>query len=546
MSLQSAEKVLEGCVAINDGLVLYKKYKIITRIDNDRCDSETVKIISGGGSGHEPAHAGYVGQGMITTAVCGDLYASPSVSAIVNGILVTGDINSKIILIANNYTGDRINFGLALEIAKNKYQYSNIRMILVNDDISIDDNDVKVSVGRRGLAGIVLIHKIVGAMAVMKCDIDEIVDFTNDILATQKLCTIGFTFHSDTNLCDIEIGKGIHGEPGVYKIQQLPDFEPIIDFIVDKFKNKIPEKSDVVVLVNNLGGTSEFLFNIFNYQVLSRLEQYYTIKYKLANQFLTSLNSEGLSVTLFKVDNWEKTRSYLELETNVSSNVFGANKRAKPIKSETKDDIDYGQTTPPEQNPGLKIDERLASFLEKGIRAACVSLAENKSHLNRVDLEFGDGDTGTTLHTAATSILSAVAANELNFTHPKLLFQRLSDIMQESVGGTSGAIYSLYFQSFSSVFTKSNTQMGLTVWKNALKVGNDVVMRYALSKEGDRTMLDPLIAGQRALEKCDDKQSLLDILKIFVDAIHEVAEDTKTMMPKSGRAAYSVTSGIIK
>ena len=326
MALNCVYTSLCGFVKANSGLKLYENGNFVVRHDNDP-NCAKVKLISGGGSGHEPSHIGYIGHGMLTAAICGDIFAAPSMTSILNCILAVGNPNSNFIFIVNNYTGDRLNFGLAKEIASTKHGYKNIKILLVNDDCSIIEENVKKSVGKRGLAGCVLLHKILGAMAELgQHTIEEIFDFGSTLLKNSQLCTLGFTFQSDRNsLRNIEIGKGIHGEPGVSTLNFSENFDTILEILLEKFTMKIMPKSRIILLVNNLGGTSEFLMTLFAETLMNKFEGLFEVERIYIGTFLSSLKQEGISVTLLELDKkrGHEILTYMDYDVNVPCRLFG-------------------------------------------------------------------------------------------------------------------------------------------------------------------------------------------------------------------------------
>lgn len=181
------------------------------------------------------------------------VFTSPSPQSILAAIFNVGDTSRGILVIIKNYTGDRLNFGLACEIARNQHNI-NVKMLIVNDDCAIDDDHVRKSVGKRGLCGVVLIHKIAGAMAADGKSLDEIYDFCNELLEQKLLRTIGFSFHVSqyNQIVDIEIGKGIHQEPGVLKLDGELNFLAIVDILAGKLKLK-GVNEEVAIVFNNLG-----------------------------------------------------------------------------------------------------------------------------------------------------------------------------------------------------------------------------------------------------------------------------------------------------
>ncbi|XP_055527178.1 PTS-dependent dihydroxyacetone kinase 1, dihydroxyacetone-binding subunit DhaK-like [Wyeomyia smithii] len=236
--LSNVNTSLSGYVRAHNGLRLIQDRNCIVRLDKEPSNHK-VKLLSGGGSGHEPAHVGYVGYGMLDGAVCGDVFCSPSATAIVDCLRTIAKPSDEVLFIVNNYTGDRLNFGLAAERAAALYGYKKLMILLNDDDCSIEDELVRRSVGKRGLAGSVLLIKILGAMAELGHSVEEMHRFGNKMLRGGHLATFGFTFDIVNNsLVNIELGKGLHGEPGVYKMQACDNFESIIDFIMCNQENR--------------------------------------------------------------------------------------------------------------------------------------------------------------------------------------------------------------------------------------------------------------------------------------------------------------------
>jgi dihydroxyacetone kinase len=245
-----------------EGILLSAPHANLVKLDIDPAirivargdwDKSRVAVISGGGSGHEPAHAGFVGKGMLTAAVCGDLFASPSVDAVLNAIVaVTGDRGC--LLIVKNYTGDRLNFGLA---AKAKRYGLKVEMAIVADDIALPDNKQP-----RGIAGTALVHKIAGYAAEHGKSLSEVRDIAQQ--ACDNLWSLGVAMQT-CNLPGsdeeegrikqghVELGLGIHGEPGA-SVVDTQNSKAIIDTLVTPLRAQA--RGRFAVLINNLGGVS--------------------------------------------------------------------------------------------------------------------------------------------------------------------------------------------------------------------------------------------------------------------------------------------------
>jgi dihydroxyacetone kinase len=301
--------MLEGLVLGNRDLMLLADETVVVRSDlESHRRSGRVSLISGGGSGHEPAHGGYVGEGLLTAAVAGEVFTSPSVDAVLAAIrAVTGPAGT--LLIVKNYTGDRLNFGLAAEIARSEGLL--VEMTIVDDDVALND-DVSFA-GRRGIAGTVLVHKVAGAAAAAGLPLADVKHEAERAVAQMGTmgialgpCTVpaagrpGFDLGAD----EIELGLGIHGEPGVRRARLQP-----ADVLVEEVCRRIlavkqiGSGARVVVLVNNLGGTPPMELAILTRAALRLLNARGVIVERiLTGSFLTAIEMPGFSITLFVVD----------------------------------------------------------------------------------------------------------------------------------------------------------------------------------------------------------------------------------------------------
>lgn len=253
--------------------------------------SKTVALISGGGAGHEPAHAGFVGDGLLTAAVSGSIFASPNVSQILNTISRVGG-EAGAILIIKNYTGDVFHFHLAAEKARAKYGLK-VEIIVVGDDVSVG-RQKSGKVGRRGLAGTVLVHKILGAMSKSPdASLEKLA--TMGRLVASSLVTVGASLGHvhvpgraapDTNTVvpdQIELGMGIHNESGSRILNPPPDAASLIEMMLDQLLSTtdsdrsyvdMRDAENIVLLVNNLGGISVLELGGITKVVVSALGKY--------------------------------------------------------------------------------------------------------------------------------------------------------------------------------------------------------------------------------------------------------------------------------
>lgn len=282
-----------GRLARLDG---YPHIKVVMRADWDRA---RVALISGGGSGHEPSHAGFVGQGMLTAAVCGEVFASPSVDAVLAAILaVTG--KAGCLLIVKNYTGDRLNFGLALERAR--AQGLRVRMVIVDDDIALPHLPQP-----RGVAGTLFVHKIAGALAEQGADLDAVTEAARRVIGgvvsigmSLDTCTIpGSTKEARIRPGKAELGLGIHGEAGIEQVD-FSTARAAMAMVVDRLAPRMGPGPHVALL-NNLGGATPLEMGVLAEELLTS---------KIGAQIrwlvgpapmMTSLDMQGFSVSLLPV-----------------------------------------------------------------------------------------------------------------------------------------------------------------------------------------------------------------------------------------------------
>lgn len=300
-------EMCEGiCKAHPDKLQLSRKYKIIKR---KTLNKEKVSLISGGGSGHEPSHAGFVGKGMLDCAVCGDIFASPSTIQVYNAIKETKS-NKGTLLIIKNYSGDCMNFDAAAEMAKEDDNID-VESVYVNDDVAVQDS--LYTVGRRGVAGTVFVHKIVGAAAEKGLEVTEVKRIALKVIANVR--SLGFALTSCTvpakgtptfNIGEdeMEFGVGIHGEPGISR-EKIVSADELAERILEKIIKDLPYGSgdEVALLVNGLGGTPLQELYLLNNSVNSFLEKAGIKIYRtFVGNYMTSIDMAGASVTLLKLD----------------------------------------------------------------------------------------------------------------------------------------------------------------------------------------------------------------------------------------------------
>ena len=295
------KEAIDGLLAASGGTLArldgYPHIKVVYRADWDKSH---VALISGGGSGHEPAHAGFVGPGMLTAAVCGEVFASPSVDAVLAGILaVTGEAGC--LLIVKNYTGDRLNFGLAAERARALGR--KVEMVVVDDDIALPDLPQP-----RGVAGTLFVHKIAGAMAEAGKPLDEVVNAARRVISnvasigkSLDTCTVpGSPKEDRIPTGKAELGLGIHGEPGVEQVDFAGAAEAM-KVVLDKLRPHV-DAGHCVVLLNNLGSTTPLEMSVLCHALAKSGVAGHIIG---PAPLMTSLDMHGFSVSALAVSDAE-------------------------------------------------------------------------------------------------------------------------------------------------------------------------------------------------------------------------------------------------
>ena len=269
--------------------------------------TDKVALVSGGGSGHEPAHGGFVGGGMLDCAVAGPVFTSPTPDQIYEGIKAVATPKG-VLCVVKNYTGDVMNFEMAIDMAKDEGMEA--QYVVVNDDVAVKDS--LYTTGRRGVAGTILVHKIAGAKAEQGASLDEVVAVANKVIANVRTmgmaispCIVpaagkpGFELAED----EMEIGIGIHGEPGTHREKVRPADE-IVTMLLDKITEDLDfSGKEVAVIVNGMGGTPLMELFVVNNKVHDYLEaKNIKIYNTIVGNYMTSIEMEGFSITLLRLD----------------------------------------------------------------------------------------------------------------------------------------------------------------------------------------------------------------------------------------------------
>jgi triose/dihydroxyacetone kinase / FAD-AMP lyase (cyclizing) len=500
-------EAIDGLLMASGGkLVRLDGYPHIRVVLRANWDKSRVAIVSGGGSGHEPAHAGFVGPGMLTAAVCGDVFASPSVDAVLAGILaVTGPAGC--LLVVKNYTGDRLNFGLAAERAR-AYGLK-VNIVIVDDDIALPDLPQA-----RGLAGTLFVHKVAGYLAEQGQDLARVTAAAESVVAATKsigmsldTCTVpGSVKENRIAQGKAELGLGIHGEPGVEQIN-FTSAEQAMTAVTQKLAG-LTDGQPYVVLLNNLGAASVLEMSVLCYELLrSRLGK--NCKYIIGPAaMMTSLDMRGFSVSVLPLTQ--------DIETALCADTpLGAWPGCVAVAAPTPLALPDGLTP-------IKPVPSSHAATEEFLIKCCHIMIGLEADLNALDAKSGDGDTGSTLAGAARALIGAV--DHLPLADHTQLYRAIGLELSQTMGGSSGVLLAIFFAAAGDAASSGLTMQG------ALLAGLARMQQIGGANLGDRTMIDAL---QPALECLD--QGLLAATK----AARKGADHTASLLrANAGRAAY--------
>ncbi len=512
------DEMLDGLVALHPGLRRPAGRSVIVRADADESRDRRVALISGGGSGHEPAHAGYVGPGMLAAAVAGDVFTSPSPDAVLDAIrAVAGKPGA--LLIVKNYTGDRLNFGLAAELAR--AEGIAVEIAVVADDVALPESEQ--TAGPRGLAGTVLVHKVAGAAAEAGASLAEVAAEARAAAGAVRTmgvalsaCTVpaagkpGFVLGEG----EVELGLGIHGEPGVRRAPIEPA-DALVDRLLGAILGRFAAPPDrVALLVNGLGGTTAMELAIVARRALATLSgRGIVVERAYAGTFLSALEMAGVSLSLLALDDARLARLDAPTAAPAWPNA-PPRTRVEPrtTPSEAADPA-RPRPSPPATEGGRALGEAIAR--------AARSLIADAPRLTELDQAVGDGDLGVSLARGAEAVVGELPGLPLD--DPAATLHALGVILQRTLGGTSGPLYAVAL-----VRAAAHLRQAPGDWAGALRAGCTGISDLGGARPGDRTMLDALIPAADALAAGESP----------VEAAAAGARATASMRPRRGRSSY--------
>ena len=559
-----------GLAAAHPELEFVEKYKVVKKKD---INDNKVSLISGGGSGHEPAHAGFVGKGMLDAAVCGDVFASPSQVQVYNAIKACAT-DKGVLLIVKNYSGDCMNFNNAMSDAQD--DGIKVDAVYVNDDIAVKDS--LYTVGRRGVAGTVLVHKCAGAAAEQGKSLEEVKAVANKVIDNVRSfgfaftsCTVPAAGHPTFDIGDdeMEFGVGIHGEPG--RFREKIDYstgtfcDDLSRRIVTDLEEDLALKSgeEVVLLINGFGGTPLQELYILNNSVTKALaKDGVKIHKTIVGNFMTSIDMAGASISVLRVDS--ELKALVDYPVNTPALTWGAamseqaqaaleavqaigralgyapvaeehHAAAKKAAAKETEEVAVYEV---EGKPEVTETINTAAFVQIVDKMADV-IIENEVPFCEAD-KMGDGDFGMSIAKGFKQLKADWATRKKGDIGQFLV--SCSEIIKEYCGGASGPIWGSAFKyagksvlgkkevslaDVALLFTEANRGVYET-GKKSFGKGAEI---------GDKTLVDALKPCAMALTKAaEEGKSLREGLALGAKAAHEGAEATKTHVATLGRA----------
>lgn len=528
-------------------LEFVKRYKIIKKREQN---ADKVSLISGGGSGHEPAHAGLVGKGMLDAAVCGDIFASPSQIQIYQAIKETAG-NAGTLMIIKNYSGDMMNFKNAARLAEE--DGISVEYVKVDDDIAVQDS--LYTVGRRGVAGTVLVHKVAGAAAEKGYSLKQVKAYAeNTVLNTRS---IGFAFTSCTVPAkgtptfsiaenEIEYGVEIHGEPGVSR-EAMMTADELSKRMTDSLVKELglSENDEVTVLVNGFGGTPLQELYLFLNSTAKILDEYKIKIYRsFAGNYMTSIDMSGASLTFMKMNS--ELKSLLDAESDapafkVNGPVLPRNYEpfipAYHTQSENTDQKNHTKGSAKVRQEILTVDNMI--FI---VDTMSECIIKNEVPFCELDAYAGDGDFGMSV---------SKGFRQLRREWNDILEEKVCDIgefldacsliIMECCGGASGPIWGSAFRAAGKAAKGKQklTAEEFAVLLQEAVTGIQKTGEYSFGRGavvGDKTLIDALVPCADVWTENAGNKTLKELFQLSADAAVNGAKMTEKIVARMGRA----------
>lgn len=493
-----------------------------------------VAVVIGGGSGHYPAFAGYVGPGLADAAVAGDVFASPSTAAVAR-VCRHADQGGGVLLGFGNYAGDVLNFGVAAE--RLRAEGIDVRIVPVTDDVA--SAAVDTAAKRRGIAGDLVVFKIAGAAAEAGLSLDEVERISR--LANDRTVSFGVAFGGCTlpganhplftvPKGEMALGLGIHGEPGISE-EKIVSATELAKLLVGKLLAERPAgTAKVAPVLNGLGSTKyEELFVLWVAVEKELKAAGLEIVDPECGEFVTSLDMQGCSLSLLWLD--EELETYWRAPCDAP-----VLRKGVIINAEPATDVISDEDGPATFAPAPQASKESGKCIARLIGKVADALKEAEDELGRIDAVAGDGDHGQGMRRGSAAASEAANVAVAGGAGAASVLAAAGDAWADRAGGTSGAIWGLLLRSWSNAFSDSDKPSDAAVVEGA-RLALDGVTRLGRARVGDKTLVDALVPFVDALEReFAIHTSLNAAWEIAAKAATDAADATASLTPKLGRA----------
>ncbi|WP_251860050.1 dihydroxyacetone kinase subunit DhaK [Clostridium sp. Marseille-Q2269] len=542
-------EMCNGMAMAHPELEFVRKYKVMKK---KNINKNKVSLISGGGSGHEPAHAGFIGKGMLDAAVCGDIFASPSQIQIYQAIKATASEKGTLLII-KNYSGDMMNFKNAAHLASEdgiKVDY-----VKVDDDIAVKDS--LYTVGRRGVAGTVLVHKIAGAAAELGLSLKEVKSIAEK--AVSNVRSLGFAFSSCTVPAkgtptfqlaedEMEFGVGIHGEPGIVR-EKITTADELAKRIVDSILKDInidgSNNEEIALLINGFGATPLQELYLFNNSVTAELaKKNIKINRIFVGNYMTSIDMEGASVSIMKLD--DQLKELLSKESDTPA--FKVSGPVEPVKyvglnsNEVSEEITFDLETS-ESYTKIKNEKITLDNMIYIIDKMSQTIIENEVPFCELDSHAGDGDFGMSVAKGFKQLKREWKAilKEDNMSIGKFL-NECSLVIMEHCGGASGPIWGSSFRA-AGKYAENKKELSISDFAQLMQAAVKGVQATGErsfgrgAQVGDKTLIDALVpCADSWIKSTNNNDSILQAFKNGAKEAVKGAKNTEKIVARMGRA----------
>nr|WP_321523854.1 dihydroxyacetone kinase subunit DhaL [uncultured Cohaesibacter sp.] len=533
-------EMIEGMISAHPDLLRLEGEtgRAVVAIDGPR--DGKVGIVVGGGSGHEPAFAGYVGRGLADAAAIGNVFASPSPEHIKEAA-IAADGGAGLVFLYGNYTGDCLNFNMAAEECAALGM--DVRSVAVIDDVASAPRDKAEE--RRGIAGDFFVFKIAGAAADQGRSLDDVFAAANKANAATlsmgvalSACSMPQTLKPNFEIGpdEMEIGMGLHGEPGMRR-SKVETADHVTDNLMDMILGEMaPVAGDeVAVLVNGLGATGQMELYLIHRRVAQILKQRgVRIYHSWVGEYCTSMEMAGASITLMKLD--DDLRSLLDHPCRTPALTVGSAPEPVVGSKHTARTYETHDLDDEVDRASLKTDGNVTPEIFRSMMyAAAEAIAREKDRLSELDGVIGDGDHGVTMDIGWTAVVKSLDAAPDEDTISQTC-TRTAKAFLDAVGASSGPLYAGAFKrAGKAVSDRLNMDAkAMAAWVEGMLLG---ILDRGGASVGDKTMLDAWAPAVEAAKKAADAQAdALAVIAAAAAGARRGADATRDMESRRGRS----------